>query len=408
MLNFHSAYTIRQLKSRELLEFVTQRDTDFFFQNVLVLNPTAYLQESQQLNFRSLFRVREKFKFRHFVMIDYVIPSILNWLPPFFKFLFIQCLVIAHSVIFLVSNRKSVIRAEDPRFNGLLGMILKQTFRKQLIIGVWGNPARIRSLSKLPLTPKLFRNVRIEASVEKHCLQSAELILVQNEENAKFVLENNIPRSKIRFVGLGATISDIHILNSRQFDYNLLLKESSPDVDPTIVCVSRLETLKHVDHAINAFYFIWIRFPNARLIICGDGAERNNLTELGKSLGLSSSIEFLGNVNQSILSQVYQRSHLVLAPLCGRALLESSLYGIPAVPYDVDWHSEVIRNGHNGVLVKNLDSKALGQAARKLLENYESLNSLSQHLKEKAHNKVSLERFFQNSSEFYNEIIAKS
>ena len=51
-----------------------------------------------------------------------------------------------------------------------------------------------------------------------------------------------------------------------------------------------------------------------------------------------------------------------VAPLCGRSLLEASLSGCPAVAYDVDWHSEIVKDGKSGFLIPNLDYKAMGES----------------------------------------------
>ena len=48
----------------------------------------------------------------------------------------------------------------------------------------------------------------------------------------------------------------------------------------------------------------------------------------------------------------------VLATHTGRALAEASFAGLPVVGYDIDWHSEIIKDGINGFLVKPGDTSS--------------------------------------------------
>ena len=83
---------------------------------------------------------------------------------------------------------------------------------------------------------------------------------------------------------------------------------------------------------------------------------------------------------------------LNIAPLCGRALLEASLSGCPAVSYDVDWHGEIVHSGVTGELVENLDFKAMGKAAKKILLNDQLRASMREEMLKLAHELASPSR----------------
>ena len=101
-------------------------------------------------------------------------------------------------------------------------------------------------------------------------------------------------------------------------------------------------------------------FPTALIqkifyILVGDGRETSNLKSLAQKEGLIDQVVFAGNRSQAWIAGAFNLVDINVAPLCGRSLLEASLGGLPAVSYDVDWHSEIVVSGSTGFLVPNLD-----------------------------------------------------
>ena len=70
--------------------------------------------------------------------------------------------------------------------------------------------------------------------------------------------------------------------------------------------------------------------------------------------------------------------------MCGRALLEASLGGLPAVSYDVDWHSEIVIPGSTGFLVQNLDFTSMGAAILELWRDEKLREQMAIAMREKA------------------------
>ena len=67
---------------------------------------------------------------------------------------------------------------------------------------------------------------------------------------------------------------------------------------PRLLCVGRLAPEKGFDVALSAFARIHARFPTARLIIAGDGAQKENLRRQIEELDLSDRVELIGWVPQ--------------------------------------------------------------------------------------------------------------
>ena len=67
----------------------------------------------------------------------------LAWFPAL-NFILAQSGLIWLLLKLIKQNRIEIIRAEDPYFNGMLGLIISTIRKLPLVTGVWGNPDVIR------------------------------------------------------------------------------------------------------------------------------------------------------------------------------------------------------------------------------------------------------------------------
>lgn len=140
-----------------------------------------------------------------------------------------------------------------------------------------------------------------------------------------------------------------------------------------LISVSRLAPEKGIDVLLRAFSELSKNFPAVALDIVGDGSLRADLAELTKELGLSDSVQFLGNRSDvaDLLTQAdifamtsRQENHSV-------AILEAMRAGLPLVVSDVGGNSESVREGLDGHIVPDLDSAAAAAAMSRLVASGE-------------------------------------
>jgi len=409
LLVFHSAYTFDDIKSRGLEVFVSARDAGEFFDSVLTVSPIASLQYSPNRC--------DRFGKAKFFQLDHrntILEGKISrfHLPEKFRivdFLFGQFSVVASLIKSGELRSVRLVRAEDPRFNGIYGLFFSRLLRKPLVIGVWGNPTRIRESTKSPLMPNLFRTGAMEERVEKFILKRASMVLAQNEENMSYALALGVSLARTRLTPLGIGIDSAHFVsNSDRFDVSTDLREFGIVSGKIIACVSRLEKVKFVDHAIRACVELRNAGLDFNLVVVGDGREKANLINLADSLGISKNIVFIGNRSQEWISGFLARADIAIMPLGGRALLEIGLAGCPVVAYEVDWHSEIVKSGITGILVENLNNHELGKAALELLNDKELMSRMSLEMKTHAQNIANPKVLRQVQSDIYKELIKES
>jgi phosphatidylinositol alpha-mannosyltransferase len=104
----------------------------------------------------------------------------------------------------------------------------------------------------------------------------------------------------------------------------------------TIFYVGRLENRKGVRHLLDAFALLRSSQPNIRLVIAGDGPDREKLIEQMHSLGLQDVVKFVGYISEEEKVHYLQTADLFCAPAlygesCGIVLLEAMATGLVTV-----------------------------------------------------------------------------
>jgi len=369
MLVFHTAYTHKQLIDLGLEIFVQSRDAGKFFEKIITVNPIASLQ---YVNGQNLFGSPETFYLDDRNIIIEGKTARFDFLQRFEAINFFLAQLSLLMCIFRQVDFKNVliVRAEDARYNGVLGLIASKLLRKPFIVGVWGNPGRLRMMNDSANMPRLFKTPESEARCEKYVLNRADMVLAQNQENLEYAITCGVEKSKTALTELGVGIDRVHFIPVESRNADLISRHDVRIGEELIlVCVSRLEKSKMVDHAIKATFSLQKAGIPFKLYIAGDGRELENLQKLVKSFGMSDKVFFLGNKSQEWLSSFFVDCDIAIAPLCGRSLLETSLAGIPVVAYDIDWHNVLVKNLQTGILVPSCDVSEFGDRVLQLAQD---------------------------------------
>jgi len=165
---------------------------------------------------------------------------------------------------------------------------------------------------------------------------------------------------------------------------------------PRLLCLGRLVPEKGFDLALTAFTTILDRFPGARLVMAGDGPERERLQQQMIHLGLVNSVEFVGRVPPETVAHLIDESTLVVIPSrlegFGLVALEAALMARPVVATHVGGLPEVVVHEQTGFLVESENSHALAEAIALLLNNPATAKKFGQAARSRAEEVFSWER----------------
>ncbi len=193
-----------------------------------------------------------------------------------------------------------------------------------------------------------------------------------SESIRRFAIEvEGAPAEKITVVQYGidfAWPSDDAIASARQ----TLRAKLGLDSDALLLgMVCRLVEQKGIPYALEAMRRIRAQFPQAHLVIAGDGEKADELRRLASALGMADRVHWLGW--RSDAADLMAAFDLLLAPSLwegfGLVLLEAMARRVPVIASRVGAIPEVIVHGESGILIEPRDVAALAQAMARLLDD---------------------------------------
>ncbi|WP_339813365.1 glycosyltransferase family 4 protein [uncultured Imperialibacter sp.] len=255
---------------------------------------------------------------------------------------------------------------------------LRKVLRKNNVdvaIGMMTEPSLTLLLASLKLKTKIILSERnhppyenpsfIWRGLRRYLYRYADSSVTLTQSTATWVMKN----TKLKKVNVIPVSIDWPLLSFDPFvDPNLFF-------DPKkqyFLSVGRLDDQKGFDNLIKIFSTIAGKIPNWDLIIAGEGKERENLEQLVLENGLEGRIKLPGRVG-NILDWYKMCDIFVFSSRFegfGNVLLEAMSAGCPVISFDCEvGPSEIIEDGHNGILVDNQSYKAMAIAMESLAGN---------------------------------------
>jgi glycosyltransferase involved in cell wall biosynthesis len=133
--------------------------------------------------------------------------------------------------------------------------------------------------------------------------------------------------------------------------------------------------------------------------------------QLAQSLGVSSHVEFLGEVKQSslfeLLRTVHAEAHLFFIPGLGLATMEAMAFGLPVVAYGYEgMYGDVpFRHGVNIMFANPYDQKSVNEALMLLAENPNLRQAIGKNARELIRDHLTWDVVIEQFRGLYHELI---
>jgi D-inositol-3-phosphate glycosyltransferase len=148
-----------------------------------------------------------------------------------------------------------------------------------------------------------------------------------------------------------------------------------------VLFVGRIQPLKGVDIALEAFFRVGERFPEAHLVVVGGPSgprgeqEVAALRQRAFGGGLASRVRFVGPVPHGLVPDLYRAADVVMVPSrsesFGLVAAEAQACGTPVVGARIGGLADVIDDGTTGILIDGWDPADYGAAVLRLLDDPE-------------------------------------
>ncbi len=155
-----------------------------------------------------------------------------------------------------------------------------------------------------------------------------------------------------------------------------------PDDAFVLVTASRLVAWKKLERALAATAELIGALPEARLLVVGDGEERERLELLARELGVSAHVRFTGALPQEEVQRAMHAADVFLAVAdltnVGNPLLEAMVCALPVIAVDGGATRDLIVDGETGRLLPAGDPSRIARAALDLAGDAELRGRLAE------------------------------
>jgi len=203
-----------------------------------------------------------------------------------------------------------------------------------------------------------------------------------------------------------ARIADL----AAQTDASAMRRSLGIGCGPVIGIVARLRSEKGQAVLLNALPAVLAKYPEATLLVAGDGPDRESLLQQADTLGVGPRVKWLGALPQDETFRLYSVMNIAVAPSLfegfGLSAAEAMAAGLPVVASAVDGLTEVVQDGVTGMLFPPSDANALADCLVRLIADPAKARQMGQASRERATQMFSLEHFSQVTLTTYRDILA--
>lgn len=244
--------------------------------------------------------------------------------------------------------------------------------------------------------------------IEKNIMEDADAVIAEcPQDKADMLLFYNAPPHRIRMVPCGIDPTMFYPEEKQKARTMLGL-------DPErhlLLHVGRMVPRKGIDNILMAMSHL--EDTNARLLIIGgtenESEEWNRLKNIVRETGIKDKVQFLGQLNGSVLRSYYSAADLFLTtpwyePF-GITPLEAMACGTPVVGADVGGIKYSVLHGKTGWLLPPKTPIMLAKAVNNLLRRRQLLNEMGAQAHYRAHHYFTWQKVGEQIMKTYQEVI---
>jgi glycosyltransferase involved in cell wall biosynthesis len=259
----------------------------------------------------------------------------------------------------------NVIHAHHAAHPAWIANIFRAIYRVNYMITVHGTEVYNASLDRRYIVPT------------QDALRHADITTVNSGYTRKWMLKifRRVNEKNLRTIYGGVdvrsypTTGGVDKVNAR---YGLAGKK-------VVLFTGKLIPTKGVTHLVQAAKYI-----DAEIVIAGDGPERRRLTRQAAG---NPRVHFIGYLKDAEIAEFYRRADVMVVPSVwdepfGLISLEAMSSGTPVVASRKGGINSVVKEGHNGYLVRAHSGRAIATGVNKILADPALRARMSRHARE--------------------------
>jgi glycosyltransferase involved in cell wall biosynthesis len=198
--------------------------------------------------------------------------------------------------------------------------------------------------------------------------RAATRIVANSTWVAEQAAASGAPKEKLVVIYEGVEIPPLPSAAAKRADR---MRWGIADQDRVLGCAGVLLDDKGQEWAIRALSRLREEFPKLKLLLAGEGPDRDRLKKLAADLKVLDAVIFAGFVKD--VESFYRAIDVFVFPVSfeglGTSLLAAMAHGVPSVTYFGCALGEIVEDGKSGLQVEPRNAEALAAALRKTLRD---------------------------------------
>ncbi|MEK9628585.1 MAG: glycosyltransferase family 4 protein [Nitrospinota bacterium] len=346
-----------ELKEKGVVHMILERDENGFFEKVITLHPFSDKTYSLKLNDRHEV---------HEIGFD-LFPSGRKTRLALYLQLPLHFFRVVFKTLRLVRKHKiNLIRANDPYWMAFFAYICSRVQNIPFCVSIHADYDKRMNLNKGISTSTVLGSYRFAKLLERFILSKANMILPIRQTLAEKAISSGADKEKIRVIPHGIDMAPFNqppILDIRQ----IFKIDSTKKI---ISFVGRLSKDNYIDDILEVCKKLGRIRQDFFIIMAGGGKEESRIKEeVASDPLLQKHILLVGFQKREICLELRRASQVSLCLMAGFSLIEACAAGHPVVSYDVEWHSELVKNNETGFLIPEHDVEGAVKALDWLLDH---------------------------------------
>ena len=191
---------------------------------------------------------------------------------------------------------------------------------------------------------------------------------------------------------------------------DILVNQDNIEKKHRIICLARLSWEKDHKNLLKAMPRVLNRFPDAELVLVGDGPLKDSLQLTAYSLQLGDKVKLLGNLPHKTALEELVKADVSICPSLAEGLgitfIEAQILGVPVIGTRVGGIPDVIEDGKTGILINPASAGEIADAIIKVFAMGENeKNIMIEEAKKSACEKFDWDKIANQVDALYNNLL---
>ncbi len=240
-------------------------------------------------------------------------------------------------------------------------------------------------------------------AIDRYLLKYTTGIITNTMAVADFYNRHGIPRSYFSVIPNAVTTPQVRLLNRAELCQRLEL----PACSAVVGAVGRLWPQKGYRDLVWAGAMLALAYEGARLVIVGDGPQRDALLSFRDKIGAQVAVRLVGHRSDAVelMSGFDLLWNGSLYEGQSNTILEAMALGIPPMATDIPGTRDLIVHQESGMLYRPGDISSLTRYSNQLLRTPQARMQMGEAAQERIRTRFSLENMIQNHEQLYERLI---